>query len=74
MTQPSGKGRSTRVSHFIKAPREAVYRAFLAPDAVASWLPPDGMRGRIDTYQPRHGGKFRMSLTYLDRPGSQHGK
>jgi uncharacterized protein YndB with AHSA1/START domain len=74
MAQPSSKGRSTRVSHIIKAPREVVYRAFLEPDAVASWLPPDGMKGHIDTFDPHEGGKFRMSLTYLDRQDSPRGK
>ena len=74
MTQPSGKGRSTRVSQIVKAPREVVYRAFLEPDAVTSWLPPDGMRGNIHTFEPHEGGKFRMSLTYLDRLDSPGGK
>jgi uncharacterized protein YndB with AHSA1/START domain len=74
MTQPSSKGRSTRVSQIIKAPREVVYRAFLEPDAVASWLPPDGMRGHISTFDPHEGGKFRMSLTYLDRLDLPRGK
>ena len=74
MTQPSGKGRSTRVSQIVKAPREVVYRAFLEPDAVTSWLPPDGMRGNIQTFEPHEGGKFRMSLTYLDRLDSPRGK
>ncbi|HEX8228573.1 MAG TPA: SRPBCC domain-containing protein, partial [Chloroflexia bacterium] len=74
MTQPSNKGRSTRVSQVVKAPREVVYGAFLEADAVASWLPPDGMRGQIHTFEPREGGKFRMSLTYLDRLDRPRGK
>ena len=74
MTQSSSKGRSTRVSRIIKAPREVVYQAFLEPDAVASWLPPDGMRGHIHAFDPRAGGRFRMSLTYLDRLDSPRGK
>ncbi len=74
MTQPSSKGRSTRVSQIIKAPREVVYRAFLEPDAVASWLAPDGMKGHVHTFEPREGGKLRMSLTYLDRQDSPRGK
>jgi uncharacterized protein YndB with AHSA1/START domain len=74
MALPSNKGRSTRVSQVIKAPREVVYRAFLEPDAVASWLPPNGMRGHIHTFEPHAGGKFRMSLTYLDQLDSSRGK
>lgn len=74
MTHPSNKGRSTRVSKVINAPREVIYRAFLDPDAVASWLPPDGMRGQIHTFEPHEGGKFQMSLMYVDRPETQRGK
>jgi uncharacterized protein YndB with AHSA1/START domain len=72
--QPSNKGRSTRVSKVIRAPREVVYRAFLEPDAVASWLPPDGMRGHIHAFEPQEGGKFQMSLTYVDRLETPRGK
>lgn len=72
--QPPNKGRSTRVSAIIKAPCEVVYSAFLDPEAVASWLPPEGMKGHIHTFEPREGGKFRMSLTYLDRPDTSRGK
>jgi uncharacterized protein YndB with AHSA1/START domain len=66
--------RSTQVSTLIKAPREVVYRAFLDPNAMASWLPPDGMKGEVHTFEPRPGGTFRMSLTYLDRQDSPRGK
>ena len=74
MTKPSGTGRSTRVSQIIKAPREVVYRAFIEPEAVASWLAPDKMKGHVDTFEPYKGGKFRMSLTYLDQQDSPRGK
>jgi len=74
MTQPAGTGRSTEVSQFVKAPREAVYQAFLQPDALASWLAPDKMRGHIDTFEPRRDGTFRMSLTYTDQADAPRGK
>lgn len=66
--------RSTQVSQFIKAPRTVVYQAFLDPDAMASWLPPDGMSGQIHDFEPHAGGKFRMSLTYLDPENALLGK
>ena len=72
MTQPSG--RSTKVSQIVQAPREVVYRAFLDPDALAAWLPPDDMKGRIETFEPYEGGRFRLSLTYRDQTGSPRGK
>src|SRR5690606_22222204 len=66
---PDGlQGASTRVSRVIKAPRKAVYGAFLDPDA---------MTGHIHTFEPREGGRFRMSLTYQnpeDSPGGRGGK
>jgi uncharacterized protein YndB with AHSA1/START domain len=74
MTEPSTKGASTRVSRMIKAPRKAVYQAFLDRDAMASWLPPETMTGHVHTFDPREGGIFRMSLTYQNPEDSQRGK
>src|SRR5258706_13175818 len=70
MTEPSTKSASTRVSKIIKASRKAVYRAFLDPDSVAAWFHPDGMTGHVHTFEPREGGKFRISLTYQDAKNS----
>ena len=74
MTKPSHKGRNTKVSQIIHAPREAVYRAFIEADAVAAWLAPDNMRGEVHIFEPREGGRFRMSLTYLNPEDAPHGK
>jgi uncharacterized protein YndB with AHSA1/START domain len=65
---------STQVSQVIKAPREVVYQAFLDPKAVETWLAPDTMKGHIDHFEPREGGTFRMSLTYLNQTDSGLGK
>ena len=65
---------STRVSRIIKAPRQAVYRACLDPDALAAWRAPDNMEGRMHAFDPREGGTYRMSLTYRDRRQSPGGK
>ncbi len=59
MTEPSTKSESTRVSRIIKVPRKAVYQAFLDRDAVASWLLPETMTGRVHTFGPREGGAGR---------------
>ena len=74
MTEPSRKGASTRVSRVIKAPRKAIYEAFLDRDAVATWLPPDGMTGEVHTFNAHEGGTFRMSLTYQNPEHSPRGK
>src|SRR5690242_6689456 len=66
--------RSTRASQIIKAPREVVYRAFLDANAVASWLAPDTMRGHVDIFEPYEGGKFKMSLTYMNQQDRPTGK
>ena len=74
MTQSSGTDRSTRASQIVKAPREKVYQAFLDPDALATWLAPDTMRGRVESFDPRAGGTFRMSLTYMNQADAPRGK
>lgn len=77
MTEAPAEGANTAVTRVVRAPREEVYRAFLDPDAVASWLPPEGMSGHVHIFDPREGGEFRISLTYDDpanSPGGSGGK
>ena len=54
----------------LAAPREVVYRACLDPEALAAWRAPDNMTGRMHAFDPRPGGRYRMSLTYQDPAGS----
>ncbi|MET8176166.1 SRPBCC family protein [Streptomyces clavifer] len=65
--------RTDRVGRVIAAPPAAVYGALLDRESLEAWLPPDGMRGRIERWDPRPGGGFRMVLTYLD-PAETPGK
>ncbi|WP_327250603.1 SRPBCC domain-containing protein [Streptomyces sp. NBC_01244] len=70
-------GRTDRAARTIAAPRAAVYAALLDREALEAWLPPDGMSGRIERWDPRPGGGFRMVLTYLDpaeNPAESPGK
>ncbi|WAS96349.1 SRPBCC family protein [Nannocystis punicea] len=62
---------TTRISHHLRAPRAAVYRALLDASAVENWRVPPGMTSRVHTFEPREGGAFRVSLTYEapDRAG-----
>src|SRR5687767_8110370 len=55
---------STRITRHVKAPREAVYRALLDPDALARWRVPDGMTCLVHEFDAREGGRLRVSLTY----------
>lgn len=41
---------------------EKVYRAFLEPDAVASWLPPFGFLCAVHELEAKEGGRHRMSF------------
>jgi uncharacterized protein YndB with AHSA1/START domain len=58
--------RSTRVFRHFAAPRAAVYRALIDPEAIARWKVPDGMTVRVEHFEARVGGAFRVSLTYDD--------
>ena len=68
--------RADRASRMIAASPEAVYGALVDRRSVEVWLPPQGMHGRIQRWDPRPGGGFRMELTYLNpsgRPGKTSG-
>jgi uncharacterized protein YndB with AHSA1/START domain len=65
MTNDAGKKRTDSASRLIRASPQALFQAFLNREAVVSWLPPNGMKGRIDAFEPREGGIFRMTLTYV---------
>jgi uncharacterized protein YndB with AHSA1/START domain len=56
--------RTTRNSRLITAPPEAVYAAFLDPEALAEWLPPGSMTGKVHAFDGRVGGDYVMSLFY----------
>jgi uncharacterized protein YndB with AHSA1/START domain len=65
---------STRTSRVIKAPREALYRAFTDPKALAVWLSPEGMTGKVHEFDGRVGGGYRMSLFYPSSEQVYRGK
>ena len=47
----------------LRATPERVYRAFLDPDAMAKWLPPNGFTGKVHQMDARVGGSYKMSFT-----------
>jgi uncharacterized protein YndB with AHSA1/START domain len=51
-----------RLHRVLTASPERVYRAFLEPDAMIQWLPPDGFTASVEQYEARVGGTFRMSF------------
>lgn len=46
----------------LAASPEKVYRAFLEPDALAKWLPPDGFACTVHHLEATVGGSYRMSF------------
>jgi len=60
---------TVRLHRVLRSPPERVYRAFLDPDAMARWLPPNGFTGKVHQIEARVGGRFKMSFTNF---GSGH--
>lgn len=58
--------RTDTASRVIEAPSERVYAALVDPEALATWLPPDGMTATFERFDPRPGGSYRLVLTYVD--------
>ena len=47
----------------LRAKPERVYRAFLDPDAMAKWIPPNGFTGKVHQMDAKVGGTYKMSFT-----------
>ena len=57
---------STNTVHLhrvLTAKPEKIYRAFLDPDAMAKWLPPNGFTCSVHQLDPKVGGIYKMSFT-----------
>jgi uncharacterized protein YndB with AHSA1/START domain len=61
---------TVRLHRVLRAPPERIYRAFLDPDAMAKWLPPNGFTGKVHHLEARVGGSYRMSFTNFSGGGS----
>ena len=57
------KSNSVQFHRVLRAAPERVYRAFLDPDAMAKWLPPNGFTGKVHHMEAKVGGTYRMSFT-----------
>ena len=47
----------------LRTTPERLYRAFIDPDAMVKWLPPNGFTGKVHHMDPRVGGTYKMSFT-----------
>jgi uncharacterized protein YndB with AHSA1/START domain len=52
-----------RLHRVLRAAPERVYRAFLDPDAMVKWIPPNGFTGKVQHMDARVGGSYKMSFT-----------
>jgi uncharacterized protein YndB with AHSA1/START domain len=52
-----------RLHRVLRATPERVYRAFLDPDALVKWVPPNGFTGKVHHMDARVGGSYKMSFT-----------
>lgn len=64
MENESIQRRTDSASRLIMASPEIIYQAFVNPEALISWLPPKGMSGHIELFEPWEGGNYKMTLTY----------
>jgi uncharacterized protein YndB with AHSA1/START domain len=53
---------TVRLHRVLAAKPEKVYRAFLEPDALAKWLPPNGFLCTVHHHEAKTGGTYKMSF------------
>ena len=61
---------TVRLHRVFAAPAERVFRAFVDADAQAKWLPPHGFTCKVHEFDPKVGGRYRMSFTNFSGGGS----
>lgn len=52
-----------RLHRVLTAKPETVYKAFLDPDALVKWLPPNGFTGKLHRNDTKVGGGYSMTFT-----------
>ena len=62
---------TVRLHRVFKTTPERLYKAFINPEAMAKWLPPNGFTGKVDKMDARVGGSYHMSFTNFTS-GSSH--
>ena len=61
---------TVRLHRVLTAKPEKVYRAFIEPDALAKWLPPNGFTCTVHHMDPKVGGTYKMSFRNFTTGGS----
>ena len=62
---------TVKLHRVFAAKPERVYKAFIDPDAMAKWLPPNGFTGKVHEMDAKVGGRYKMSFTNFST-GNSH--
>lgn len=54
---------TVKLHRVLRTTPEKLYRAFLDPDAMAKWLPPNGFTCKVHHMEAKVGGTYKMSFT-----------
>src|SRR3954467_4290799 len=54
---------TVQLHRVLRATPDRVYRAFLDPNAMVKWLPPNGFTGQVHHLDAKVGGTYSMSFT-----------
>jgi uncharacterized protein YndB with AHSA1/START domain len=60
-----------RLHRVFKTQPERLYKAFIDPEAMVKWLPPNGFTAKVHSIDARVGGSYKMSFTNFTT-GSSH--
>lgn len=73
MPDSTDDDRRHTASQIVPATPQAAYQAFVRPERLVQWLPPQGATGRILVFEPRPAGRFEMTLTFDAARGKSSG-
>jgi len=62
---------TVKLHRVLRATPERIYRAFLDPDALVKWLPPNGFTAKVHQLDAKVGGTYKMSFTNFST-GTSH--
>ena len=54
---------TVRLQRVLRSTPERIYRAFINPEAMVKWLPPNGFTGKVHHMEAKVGGTYKMSFT-----------
>jgi len=60
-----------KLHRVFKTTPDRLYKAFITPEAMVKWLPPNGFTAKVHSIDARVGGNYKMSFTNFTT-GSSH--